>query len=289
MKVRNTLPILSMTLLVSCSSSYYRQPETIEAKMERFSPREVNVNPVPTLHAYVPKLNKRARIPASTKETSALSKYSNRRLYFLSLYSQYLDLVSYSSSDAHSELKICPGFHSSLVETNPSKFHRTERKVDEKWYSTVKTHLSSNDVLKTYPELSLPIVADADFPIVYDVIKDTTKEKAIKVVNTAIDLHITKTHRELLELCETGTSSNYYSYENFITSIEGPNSFRANQTNANSLFKTTLISNTVLLNSLEKTTKTRGRGIASTPKPNEFLYEALHRIQAPWVKGYIAK
>ena len=111
-----------------------------------------------------------------------------------------------------------------------------------------------------------------------------------EVMNKAISLHVMKTYRELSELCEVGTSDNYYAYENLLGHIERHEQSRDPVSqNVKTLFKTTLFSNMAIINSLwSGNAPTRARGPASVKKKSDGNYQqaVLKRFGVEWVEDY---
>lgn len=121
-----------------------------------------------------------ARAPAEMKVEQVEEK-SARRIYFSSLYFQYLTIAEY----LHSAQKIesCPAFHHDKIETD-------ERKVPKVALYNAK---NIDPAGKNYfPELAF---------------------------NGGLSLedHHTNIHQELLTLCEEGVSDNYYKFDNLVT------------------------------------------------------------------------
>jgi hypothetical protein len=144
------------------------------------------------------------------------------------------------------------------------------------------------------PELLLPLTKNETSPKVIDIIRNSghsMNDFAInELVHKALDIHLAKTYSEIQELCEYGSSDNYYIYENLITHIKN-NNFDASTHNMNILLKTTIFSNIALITSLnkEQSAKAGGRAIASVPtENNKYAYssEVMARLNVNWANQY---
>lgn len=287
--------MLSLSLaLISCASNY-RRPESIEDKMARFKNKNQNRNLVPEYQSAASPWA-RGRVPASSSDGGAsfdrdLKGKSNKRLYFITLYGQYNTLKKYGSTESAPKVDICPSFHTSMIEHVESyganAYQKVDWKVSKGYYNSVDKNIAS------YPELALPITEDSVHPRVYDII---SKEEGVQeygsvktVVQKAIDIHLTKTYKELTELCEYGTSDNYYSYENLITHIKkNPRAFGPTKSSATTLLKTTVFSNLALIESLDSfTVSKRGRSLASSNENQSLKGPILKRMGAYWAKDYL--
>jgi hypothetical protein len=122
-----------------------------------------------------------------------------------------------------------------------------------------------------------------------------------KLVDKAVTTHITKAYSELSELCEFGSSDNYYIYENLMSSIDREGGLEKNAYGLQILLRTSLMFNHALISSLgsESTnlTTTRGRAPASTQNISEistapaqaYTDELMRRMKADWAKTYYQK
>ena len=104
-----------ISFITSCAS-HYRRPESIQDKMARFKAKEDGVNKVPDYFTPAKNMLKsHGRTPASKKAQKDLSlSYNNKKLYFLTLYGQYVNLQAYSKHSAP-EINICPNFHTAYI------------------------------------------------------------------------------------------------------------------------------------------------------------------------------
>ena len=277
--------------LTSCGT--YRQPESFAEKMARYKANTDGRNIVPEYHVADVKMSS-GRTIASIKSDSkkkAASDYSNKRLYFLTLYTQYNQLNKLTSS-ASPEIKVCPNFHSSLVEHKNKFPNYKNNKVDVDW-NYLRDVVSKNPNSEgSQPVLSLPISKGTVRPKVKDVVANDSSNFDSDVVQEAFDTHVLKTYSELIELCEYGKSDNYYAYENLVTHVKKKN-LNANSGNMGILLKTTLYSNEALIRSLKKAPKkvapgkkTPSRGLASVNQQNPYTWEVHQRLGVEWANQY---
>lgn len=115
------------------------------------------------------------------------------------------------------------------------------------------------------------------------------ESKMNELVNTALDIHLSKTYAEIRELCEFGVSDNYYIYENMITHIKNTN-FAPAENNMNTLLKTTVFSNIALVTALNKVQPQAMRSIASVEVKKDpsapYSNEVMTRLNVEWAREY---
>lgn len=293
--------ILSLTVvLASCAG-----PESYQEKMARYTPKNATPNQVPEIASpdfkfASSKTSSATRGPASApvepgmKNEPKEATTTNKKLYFLSLYSQFEELKNFSSDFDGPTVNICPNFHTSLLRHNESKTNKPYAQSIKK-FTYDSTKLNNDMYVASFPELLLPISKDELTPKVIDVIRNKNEninEFAInELVHKAIDIHLAKTYSEISQLCEYGVSDNYYIYENLITHIKN-NKFEADTKNMNILLKTTIFSNFALMTSLDKHAGTNksGRFIASvdTTEKAKPIYstEVMKRLNVSWANQY---
>lgn len=282
--------------------------------MARYTPKNEGKNQVPEIKTFDFKFAQAAgkktatRGPASasgaeTPESADTTKTNvelesnptNKKLYFLSLYTQYESLKNYSTEFVGPSVSICPNFHTSLLRHREKMPEKTTASAGGKKFSYEMTKFSDEAYVAGNPELLLPLSKEETTPRVIDVIrgsKETVTDFAVnEMVHKALDIHLSKTYNEIRELCEYGVSDNYYIYENLITHIKN-NKFDADSANMNTLLKTTVFSNQALMASLEKQTsakKMAGRAIASVgaeTKNGPYVGEIMARLNVGWAGQY---
>jgi hypothetical protein len=276
-----TLKILSTALLVSCSG--FHSPESIESKMARFESGGIDQNIVPDL--VIDKSHFRgSRFPASAGSMTSKTPYgklSNKKLYFLQLLDQYYKLGQYTSKSEINKVVSCPQFHTQMVNYHEAN-HTAHKKSIRVEYQ--KEKLTNAAYLASHPELSLPTKHDGKFPTLAQVIGDKNHHEQLIDV---ITLHAKKTKQELVELCESGTSNNYYIFENMLTHIKRKGNAQSTK-NAQTLLKTTVYANKAILASISKYTKTASRSIASVGgSTNQIEIEVQNRMNSKWFDQYI--
>ncbi|PIK16090.1 hypothetical protein [Halobacteriovorax sp. JY17] len=290
-----TLGSLSL-FLASCSSGYsYKKPESFDEKISRYQSRSMNTNLVPEVQVNekFSYKSKRSRGPASVQteqeRDDGLNQYNNKRLYFLTLYSQYQSLRPFASNETVGlEINHCPSFHSSYLTYNENSSTPSSKR-EYKLPFTDMAMMENTSFMASYPEFYLPVSKSSVRPRVIDVaIKEKlSATETRKSISNAINIHLAKTYSELSELCETGSSSNYYVYENLMTHIKTRDKISANGTGLKTLFKTTLFSNMALTSSIKKNQRVKSRGIASYAQKQSFDKEVIKRLEVPWVESYL--
>lgn len=269
--------------LGACSSA--KRPESFEAKMARFEASTNEYLGSPQLPAA--DYNFKSRGPASvTEKKPGALPISNKRLYFMTLFTQYNEMRSFLNSSSP-EINICPTFHSALVEYKEKNASMpTSKKLT--WEASQINFKASEGELANFPELFLPVTKEKNEPRVVDILKKDGTKEAPQLLTKALEIHVLKTYNELHELCENGVSDNYYIFENLAT-YTASNRMSANTNNMRMLLKSTLFSNMAIIDSLTKSSKKIGRGVASqeeTLTPQGYSNEVLYRLKSPWAKEY---
>ncbi|MCP4912073.1 MAG: hypothetical protein GY909_03050 [Oligoflexia bacterium] len=291
MKKVNFLVISTLLLGVASCSSNYKRPESFESKMARFSSQDINKNKVPN---YVlpdfdyNKLKVTKRGPASAgDELNFDIPRSNKKLYFLGLLGQYNSMKTFLTQAYAPEVNICPNFHTTLLN---HKEVASKNPFTNSNFRNRYTNFSEEEV-KNYPELSLPMTADSTSPRVVDILRNTknlTHEKTNAVITKALRIHIKKTYDEIYELCDTGTSENYYIFENMITAVnKDAHKFTPGKESLKKFFKVTVFSNIALMKSLKNAHINSSRFPASAIKQVDYSKAISSRMKANWAYDYI--
>ena len=217
-----SLALTTVSLLAISCSSGFKRPESIADKMVRFKAKNIGQNFTPSYQVADVQFQskRRGRAPASViKSNTGKKNISNKRLYFLSLHNQYQQLKQYVGTDSAPTLSICPRFHTSLLKYKDTYGSTPyQSKVYTSKYT--KDQLVDKNYSAKYPELYLPVTKDAVTPTVMDILAKNSKKQVENVVQNALQIHLSKTYNELKELCEFGSSDNYYVYENLLTHIQ---------------------------------------------------------------------
>ena len=299
-KNTHVLMIVSLSILASCSGH-----ESYQSKMSRYTPKQIGTNQVPeiTTNRFKFSENKSSRSPASSDYTTSVettqsdeATLSNKKLYFLTLFGQYSYMSKYAQEFKAPVVSVCPNFHNSLIELNERRpagiSHKTVAKNSKKFNYNLNKF---NDpiYIAAHPELSLPTQKNDVSKKVIDTLRSIGNELSDSTMNDlvqkALDIHISKTYTEILELCEFGVSDNYFIYENMITHVQNTN-FIPNETNMNILLKSTVFSNQALMVSLDKTPSSASRSIASIEikkdTKNPYSNEVMTRLNVGWAQEY---
>jgi len=283
--VISALHILTFLGASSCSS-IYKQPETFSSKMNRFNPRRGSINVIPSSPP-LPKQLSFSRRPASINKDKKIKKKlrPSKHLYFLTLFKQYQKFKTYSSATLPN-INTCPHFHTPLLREgfSYSKDHR-KKKLN---YSFLKeSHLKNLKFLSSSPELYLPMTEKSKKPKVLDIIKGQNKEMWPSTIKKALSYHAFKTFREVDQLCQRGKSTNYYNFQNLLTTIQrSKNGFKPSRQNLTILLKTTIFSNMALISSLRNKEKSHRRPASLNKKDVILKKQIFSRMKVPWVQDY---
>lgn len=227
---------------------------------------------------------KKTRAPASVgtaADTSKKSKtrnsklltYNNKMIYFLTLYSQFLNFQKISQNS--NEIQICPNFHSVIV-SNQEEFNRIHKQALS---SSLELAATSNEEARLFPQYFLPVTIEAQRPSVWDMGQGKSKSEQQELLGQSIQVHTKKLFVELRELCEYGQSDNYYIFENLVTHIQEHGPFKANKEALEALLKTSLFSNMYLIQGLTHQAQT-------AQLQNSFEKEILQRLDTEWLSEY---
>lgn len=304
-KERIILSSLLALGLLGCST--YQHPESIADKMSRFSPRDVNPNKVPKI--MIPESSASRGIASvetqeapeeNTYDTESMESETDgltyKRLYFMGLYQQYRTLGAYIQKEQVPEIQHCPSFHTTLL--NGKTYSSVDPQQMKKKKIDFNERFQSIDEAKAayYPELFLPMEVDDHSTTLADVIKESPELDKNVAFEQALKVHLTKTYKELEELCDSGHSSNYYNYENLTRHIKSYRShYQAGGQPFKTLVKTTIFSNMALIESLElgQPTQSRSRMPASvggrdnSPSANQYQDKMLKDLNLSWSKKYL--
>lgn len=295
-------PFYSLTAVIVLASScagHYRQSESVADKMKRFESRAkaYNIIPqIPLLKVPGPVLakgfstsKKANRAPASVaptpKESLEVQGLSNKRLYFQALLAQYNELQHYTTVSTASVTQ-CPHFHSLVL-------NQGEKSLQEKSVLPLNQYqnlsLTESQPLEAYPELALPLTTEGESPTVWEVA--TTQEQKSpqdleKITQQAINIHVSKIYQEIHELCDSGSSDNYYIFENLITHVKTHGPFNPDIKGMEILMRTGLFVNTALIESLSR--HRQGSKVVARNLPPATFGEVLGRLEVPWAWNYFS-
>ena len=278
--------IILLLHIFSCSSQYKR-PESFNQKMNRYQARlSSNIIPQLTVNTQKFQINStKSRTPASipTQETSPklyaksqdikITHFSNKRLYFLSLMDQYRKFQSYLPKENKvSSVNSCPSLHGAFLEY---------KRLQPVLAPSPKQNLNINP---TDALLALPLGHKPQSKTLKDIEQDQRNNKHLA---KALHIHAEKIYSELIELCQYGSSNNYYAYENLMGHIKRhPKKFDHSLSGLQSLIKTAIFANKVILSTIEK--QLSSRAPASIPKQsNPWLKKAMKKNHIDWIEKYL--
>lgn len=277
-------------ILFGCSS-IYQAPESIQEKMGRYQSRRQNPNQVPAISA-IEHLHS-GRSPASTevKENKQLRKYSNKRLYFLALLSQYHRFQQYLPPANGEEINLCPSFHTSYVEQISAIkiLSEAKRKLSLPQLNSTITP----QIMAARPYFLLPMDTQMMVPTVGEYLNASQQwNHADTALQQAIVGHAQKTLGEIKELCDSGSSDNYYIYENILASIDsGVEEEKQRIAVVKTLLKSPIFSNRLIISALDRDSRAfSSRSPASAEsKKHQFVDEISSRMKAQWVSNFLDK
>lgn len=240
----------------NCSTGPYN-PESYGDKVARFHANKKALNNPPDFviskKLFQKSLARSSRSPASINSNSLnlQNKYSNKHLYFITLFKQYNSLKNLSVNLKSEKISSCPHFHNAFSE---------QKNIVSSPYSWIEVnqqikYLKMDDIkneafMATHPEFSLPLSIDYNTPKVSDyIIQNKSLQNTKKISNIlqkAVDIHVMKTKKELDFLCTTGKSDNYYKFENLITHIKQAGSLPKETKTIETMLKIPVFSNVLI-------------------------------------------
>ena len=285
------LPLFFIGMLGIFSCAYnYKKTESFAQKMHRYQAK-THVHFVPKLKISLEKFKKhekrtsaQSRRPASAQDKQKIPRRivnSNKKLYFLSLLKQY-DFFRRYAMKPTPEIKVCPHFHSAIL------YHRQMEVALFPFSQNVWERIEVSG-----PLLSLPLKRDARNPTIRELSSKQLKKYGgtQEALKKALAIHGEKIYSELSELCEYGSSDNYYAYENLMGHIKKRSrGFSPSPKNFQALIRTTLFSNQVLLKRLTKRDlKRQRRGPASVKGPftDPYLQQIMKKAKVHWAEKYL--
>lgn len=290
MFIKNNLPVVLFLSLIGCSF--------VKTEAPKPNPVDEISTGMPDFHIIsnyqsVKKTDDKPtavdRRPASFDSKGddelSINAFSNRKIYFLALLSQYYELKNLGKVESP-EVTICPSFHTDVVNNVRIIKKNVTRSLDfaQLKYDFSKIITKEDDYLSLYPELSLPLTSEYSHPAVSDGINEKTTSKFSEFFKTGYSVHVAKTYKELSELCEKGQTDNYYIFENLMTYFKSHPDFKDDKKAMKSILKSTIFANMALIKSLNMQVEA-DRKVASV-NYNSFEEEILGRLEAKWVRNY---
>jgi len=275
-----------MTLLLILAGCGSYRPESMESKMSHYNSEEQKTNQVPILSINFDVTKSRApsslaltegKNKSAPNESAELLHFSNKKLYFMALFDQYNRLSRYTPSTT-AMIKSCPNFHSGIIEIlgdypNPNNFKSPLRSED--YQAETTTHVG----------MQLPMQKNDFHPTVSEFFASAKGQNLYDLQIKALDVHLSKMYDELEELCQYGTSDNYYIFENLTTYIE-TKKLTQNNENFKILMRTTLFTNQVLTNTFEGLSE-KGRQPANGELNRYYFDGVVRRLNVGWAVNFI--
>jgi len=273
---------LILATLSSCST--YKAPMSLNEKMNYYQPKSdsiVNVYNIPIDEKLIVHSS---RFPASTAHLTKKKPLKN--IYFTALYSQYSRL-SHVSGIKSPKINSCPNYHNEYL-----KLKKDTKNTNQyfSWDRFEKDLEKQVEQKITYsPSLYLPLTHNSTMPRVLDYIKS---KKPLNI-SKSYKIHLTKIYRELSELCEVGSSTNSYNFQNiYATFVSDKSYFKSNKENLRRFINVPIFTNETLIKSFEKYQHKNSRFPASlTTKTDssasmKYIYQKLNLT---WLSNYIEK
>lgn len=259
---------LSSFLLLSCATVHQTLVDITEIERVDIEQEEY-VRP----QIYVEKFefSKNSRSIASIAEVE-VPELSNRQLYFLSFYKQFLTLGKAIGKD--SELKACPSFHNVWLNHKKELHKDVEGLSDSIRLDFVK---DNKKLLAKYPVLALPYSKKADL---YTKLENNDWNDTDEYLQESLERYWEIEAKELATLCDTGVSPSYYVYENLVNYFKNDKSFHRTSDGLKALLKVPVIANMVILDNLRKANYPNFR------EANRFDNWLIQRSNLGWFKEY---
>lgn len=288
------LAVLALSTVISCSF--------VKTEPVKSNPVADISTGMPDFHIindyHLLKQGKSERKPASfevakgvteNNEDLSINAFSNRKIYFLTLLSQYYELKNLGKVESP-EVTICPSFHTDVVNNVQHIKKSMKHTLDfaQLKYDIGKIIDKETEYLSLYPELSLPLTSEHSHPAVFDGINERTSKKFSEFFKTGYSVHVAKTYKELSDLCEKGQTDNYYVFENLVTYFKSHPDFKDDKKAMKAILKSTIFANMALIKSLNMQTES-DRKVASVDQKvnyNSFEEEILKRLEASMVRSY---
>ena len=216
-----------------------------------------------------------SRSPASVQKKASLHpNLNNKQLYFLTLNDQFHQMGRVLKVEKIMG-KRCPHFHSLNNQVVSKNVYKSIAKSSP--IPGTKHYAQALSYPAYYPEIHLPLKAKQKSPTVYELAKKKGKDFDYhNHIARAFALHFNKTRSEIMELCETGTSDNYFVFENLNTLILNT-PLRPQKEDLETLLKVSIVTNDFILKSIKETTEEYS------------VSSALSRIGSTWFSSYIKK
>tara|TARA_B100000925_G_C22010728_1_gene476284 strand:+ start:2134 stop:2952 length:819 start_codon:yes stop_codon:yes gene_type:complete len=260
--------LLILTVLYSCSS--YRQIEFINENMTRFNDNnELGQNTTPKILG-LPVILQNRDIASIAPLKNKKQSLNNKQLYFQILNTQMHQMGEILGKKIINNR--CPHFHSinmGVIQKTGISMLEEQKELPE------NTHYTN--ALKRpafFPELHLPMNSGEKTKTVFDLAKNKNNFNYRENIKTALSLHLERTKKEIHELCETGSSGNYYIYEN-LNALSSGSPLYPKKENLETILKISIFTNDFLISSLKRNSNTKN------------ISAALDRVGSRWFQRYV--
>ena len=261
--------VVFLLFLFSCSS--YRQIEFINENMTRFNDKkEIEQNITPKILS-LPVILQNRDIASISPLKDKKEALNNKQLYFQTLNIQMHKMGDILGIKTRNDR--CPHFHS--INLSVLKNLRIEVLEEKKNLPENIHYTNALNRRAFYPELHLPLKKAEQIETIFDLAKGSEKFNYKENVKQALSMHLSRTQKEVFELCETGSSANYFIFEN-LNSLASANPLTPKKENLETILKVSIFANDFLLSSLYQTTKT------------DSISAALNRVGSRWFQKYVA-
>ncbi len=280
--MKKTLPLLALILTTTACS--FLGPSA--KKTEEY------VGGMPDFHVFNDFSKVKGRTIASVKNQDAvkvestINAFSNRKIYFLTLLSQYNEMKHITRIDSP-EIKVCPSFHTEVLENKKLVKSGGKEFVDlsNMNYNIPELLKKDSQYLSLYPELSLPLTTESLHPSLIDSLNAKNSSMVGELLVKAYKTHLGKIYQELNEMCDKGQTDNFYVFENLVTYTKSHPDFKNSESALKSVMKSSLFANMYIIKSF-KIKSTLERTVASGSEINSFEEEVVNRTDTFWVKNY---
>lgn len=265
----------------ACASQPPQKTVVNKSHLKRVDEKVVNSG-MPNFYLIDYQFNQ-GRAPASIEEDeSKLAELSNRKIYFLTLYSQHIwfkSILKVKSDD----VKTCPQFHHELQVENGT-LKNLENQSKRQSLVQMSSSSVSEESLPYFPELSL-VVESKNSEIYFLLGQNKTEDEWVR---EALQDHYEKNLKEVQTLCEYGRSDNYYIYENTMAHYRARPEEVNSETALKAFLKIPVVANLYLIHSL-----TGSRVVAESYEAtiklvfNTYETEVLARLRVNWMQNYL--
>ena len=238
--------------------------------MTRFNDnKEFDQNTTPKILG-LPVILQNRNIASITPLKNKKEALNNKQLYFVTLNTQMHQMGDLLGKNIVNNR--CPHFHG--LNLKVLRNNKITLLDDKKELPTNSHYINALKRPAFFPELHLPLKVNQSKKTIFDLAKEKVNFNYQQNIKHALSLHLDRTKKEVYELCETGSSANYYIYEN-LNSLSNDQPLHPKKENLETILKVSIFTNDFLINSLNKTVKT------------ENISAALDRVGSRWFQQYI--